>query len=422
MRLCCNGFSCADALPAIVYVTLQKTSEKVAERLGSVGLQARAYHAGLSDGDRRAIQDWFMDSQSAIVVATIAFGMGIDKSSIRSVLHYNPSKSMESYAQEIGRAGRDGRPAACETLLVPEDRATLENFAYGDTPSAESVQQFVQTIAGQPREFFISHFGLAFETDIRESVVRTLITYLELKGIIESTSPRYDLYKLKPKLESRQILAQFEGERRQFVGAVLALSVRRKSHVELNVAHAATRLKTDRTRIIRMLDYFADHDWMDIEVSGLQHGYRRLLPLTDVQELSQELIAYLHQRETSELNRVGELFQFFAAQECQSRLLSRHFGQELRQPCGHCSVCEGRAVEGLGQPHYGRLGDSVLSSLKRLRAEHPTLLGNPRQQARFLCGLYSPALFRSRLTRDSAFGSCASIPYPQVLDSLNGHR
>ena len=109
----------ASAVPAIVYVTQQQTAETVAEQLQASGLDARAYHAGLLDVERHGIQDWFMGSDQAIVVATIAFGMGVNKRNIRGIYHFNPAKSIESYAQEIGRAGRDGQPAVCETLLVP---------------------------------------------------------------------------------------------------------------------------------------------------------------------------------------------------------------------------------------------------------------------------------------------------------------
>ena len=103
--------------------------------LHAAGFPARPYHAGMEDADREEIQDWFIASERGIVVATIAFGMGIDKADIRYVYHYNPPKSLENYAQEIGRAGRDGRPSVCEMFFCPDDLNVLENFVYGDTPS-----------------------------------------------------------------------------------------------------------------------------------------------------------------------------------------------------------------------------------------------------------------------------------------------
>src|SRR5262249_18008764 len=94
--------------PAIVYVTLQRTAEAAAEALVAVGHDAVAYPAGLDDELRHRIQDEFMGARSQVSVATIAFGMGIDKADIRAVYHYNLPKGTENYAQEIGRAGRDG--------------------------------------------------------------------------------------------------------------------------------------------------------------------------------------------------------------------------------------------------------------------------------------------------------------------------
>lgn len=130
-RVLIDKLNNSPAGPTIIYVTLQKSSEKVAETCRNAGLDARHYHAGMDSEQRATIQDWFMASDNGIVVATIAFGMGIDKQNIRYVYHYNPPKSIENFAQEIGRAGRDGEVAICESLLVPEDRIVLENFVFG---------------------------------------------------------------------------------------------------------------------------------------------------------------------------------------------------------------------------------------------------------------------------------------------------
>ena len=105
--------------PTIVYVTLQKTAERVAALLAADGFPAEAYHAGLDDAVRAGVQDRWMASDQGIVVATIAFGMGIDKSAVRYVYHYNLPKSLESYSQEIGRAGRDGLKSTVELLACP---------------------------------------------------------------------------------------------------------------------------------------------------------------------------------------------------------------------------------------------------------------------------------------------------------------
>ncbi len=108
---------------------------RVARVLVDAGIEARPYHAGLAPELRAETQDWWTASSAGIVVATIAFGMGIDKADVRYVYHYAQPKSLEAYAQETGRAGRDGAPSICEFFACPDDQATLENFIYGDTPA-----------------------------------------------------------------------------------------------------------------------------------------------------------------------------------------------------------------------------------------------------------------------------------------------
>ena len=406
------------AQTSIVYVSLQKTSEEIARLLCDSGISARPYHAGLSDEVRQETQDWFMSSDAATVVATIAFGMGIDKSNIRAVYHYNASKSIENYAQEIGRAGRDGQPARCESLVVPEDRVVLENFAYGDTPSLASLKKFVDFLAGQPEKFFVSYYALAQETDIRDLVIRTLLTNLELNDLLEALAPRYETYRFKPSVASTEILGNFEGERRVFAASVLSMSVKKSIWFEIPLAQAADRLGCERARIVAMLDYFAEQGWMELKASGLVHGYRRLKKIDDLESLARQLHDYVLDREIGELSRLNELFELMCSATCQSAGLSAHFGQPLQTPCGHCSACCQEAIEELPKPNYPRVGDSALRGVRQLRKKHPQALDSPRQQARFLCGLSSPQQSRARLSREPLYGCCSGIPFDRVVDAL----
>ncbi|XP_062987302.1 ATP-dependent DNA helicase Q4 [Elgaria multicarinata webbii] len=109
---------------------------------------ADAYHAGLSAAERRRVQNNFMSGQLRVVVATVAFGMGLDKSDVRGVVHYNMPKNFESYVQEIGRAGRDGKPAQCHLFLDPEgeDLHELRRHIYTDTVDFYTVKRLVQKV------------------------------------------------------------------------------------------------------------------------------------------------------------------------------------------------------------------------------------------------------------------------------------
>ncbi|RHW43111.1 DNA helicase RecQ [Neobacillus notoginsengisoli] len=105
----------------IIYAATRKTVDQLYENLKKGGLSVSRYHAGMSDADRYSEQDRFLRDESAVMVATSAFGMGIDKSNIRYVIHYQLPRNMESYYQEAGRAGRDGLPSSCTVLYSPQD-------------------------------------------------------------------------------------------------------------------------------------------------------------------------------------------------------------------------------------------------------------------------------------------------------------
>jgi ATP-dependent DNA helicase RecQ len=401
---------------------LQRTAEEIAERLSSDGIAATAYHAGMDTEDRTRIQQQFIESPDGIVVATIAFGMGIDKSNIRYVYHFNPPKSLEAYAQEIGRAGRDGDDATCEMLLAPEDRTVLENFTYGDTPSRHGVGRFIDLIAGQPDEFYISHYKFSAETDIRILVVRTLLTYLELDGYLRATSPRYDTYKIKPLVTSKSILDRFEGERREFLAGVLSSLTKGRTWFTLNTIFAAKKLGVDRTRVVKAVEYMSEQNWLEVQVSDLVHGYRWLRRIEQPKTLGDHLFERLAARERGEVSRIDDVFAIAKAESCQANTLSSHFGESLSEPCGHCSHCCGDGPWSIPETASRSIGTSAITVIEGLAHEYPDRFTTARDRARFLCGLSSPAFVRAKLSRHASFGVCDRVPFADVLRQVGGEE
>lgn len=405
--------------PTLVYVSLQRTTDEVAQQLVEDGFSATAYHAGLDTEVRANIQRDFLASDDAIIVATIAFGMGIDKSNLRYVYHFNPPKSLEGYAQEIGRAGRDGDDATCEMLLVPEDRVVLENFVYGDTPSRHSVGRLIELLHGQADTFHLSHYRTSTETDIRTLVVRTLLTYLELDGYLAATSPRYDTYKIRPLVTSQAILSHFDGERREFISGILSSLSKGRKLFLLNMVVAAKKLNTDRERIIRAIDHMVEKGWLEVQVSDLVHGYRWCNRLTNPKTVADDLFDRLTKRESGEIARLDDVFGMATGAVCLPSRLAQHFGESLSEPCGECSVCLGMGAEPLQPAKTRPLGTSVRSAMSMVAKQYPDHFTTTRDRARFLCGLSSPAFVRARLTKEASFGICNHLPFADVLRQLD---
>ncbi len=130
----------------IIYCATRKKVEEVADSLAAQGIKVIAYHGGMEDRDREWAQNAFLDRSKDVVVATNAFGMGIDRSDVRFVIHFETPGSIEAYYQEAGRAGRDGEPSVCELLFNYADTRTQEFFIEGNNPGFETIRDVYRTL------------------------------------------------------------------------------------------------------------------------------------------------------------------------------------------------------------------------------------------------------------------------------------
>ncbi|WNG26953.1 RecQ family ATP-dependent DNA helicase [Cystobacter fuscus] len=399
----------------IVYVTLQRTAEETARFLTDHGLPARAYHAGLAPEVRHEVQDWFMGSADAVVVATIAFGMGIDKSDIRAVYHCNLPKSLENYAQEIGRAGRDGQPSDCELLAAREDVVVLENFTYGDTPTPEAVAGVLEHVLGQGDTFDVSLHELSQTHDVRPLVIETLMTYLELDGLLESTGPFYTEYKFQALRPLDEVFAGFDASRADFLRRVFALAEPKRTWSLLKLDDISRKLGEPRARIIAALNYLEEQGALKLQVTGVRQGYRRTRGGVDAATLTRTMIERFDERERRDVRRLRQVLDFAGHEGCRTRFLLTYFGEDLEADCGHCDWCAGERPGPLPALTVPAPGAREVERLKRLRAERHEALTSPRQLARFLCGIASPSVSRARLASHELFGLLSDVPFQQVL-------
>ena len=414
--------------PSIVYVTQQKTAEQVAQHLERNGIQAEAYHAGLPHEQREAIQKRFMAGQSNCIVATIAFGMGIDKSDIRNVVHFDLPKSIENYSQEIGRAGRDGHPSDCLVLANRDSLNVLENFVYGDTPELDGIRCVLDELQdAAPHgqwEFLLG--PLADQSNIRQLPLKTLLVQLELRGIIAPRYAYYAEYRFKYLLEPEALLARFEGERRDFVAAIIQASPRARTWATVNFDALYAQFSAERSRVVKALDYFQEKGWVELESKQMTEVYSLLQTKVDSQALSAELHAGFTRHERTEISRIHAMLSLFATERCLGHRLAEYFGDEnVLQRCGHCSVCNGQVAHLPEPPALPALVDKSFEALCgdfiHRHQQHTGSVPSAERVTRFLCGIGVPLFTRLKARTIPGFAALEAYPYGDVRDWAQGH-
>ncbi len=413
--------------PTIVYVTQQKTAEQIAEHLAQRGFPASAYHAGLAHELRESIQRRFMAGELNCIVATIAFGMGIDKADIRNVVHYNLPKSVENYSQEIGRAGRDGQPSDCLVLANRDSLSVLQNFVYGDTPEREGIRcvldELLQAGAGGQWELMLNQ--LSEQSNIRQLPLKTLLVQLELRGIIAPRFAYFAEYRFKYLLEPEALVAKFEGERRQFVEAIVHSSARARTWCTLDFDVLYGQHGADRARVVKALEYFQEKGWIELESKQMTEVYALLDTRFDAEALSGELHAYFKEHEASEIARIDNMLALFESAECLSQRLAAYFGdRQAPQRCGHCSVCRGQVAKLPEPPTLAPLEQIDLAARCAEFSERYAQLkgGAPSAECltRFLCGISVPVFAKLKARQLPGFASLEAYPYAEVRARLAG--
>jgi ATP-dependent DNA helicase RecQ len=409
----------------IVYVTLQQSAEYVANFLTQQGLNAQPYHAGFISEKRQKIQEDFMSGKVKIIVATIAFGMGIDKADIRFVIHYDLPKSIENYSQEIGRAGRDGLASNCITLANLDGLNTVENFVFGDTPELSGIECVIKNVQqeSQNDRWELQGLSLSNASNIRQLPMRTLLVQLELQGVIKPLFSYFADFKYKFTTNKDEVLNLFEGERKDFLAAIFKYSGFKKVWGEPDFEALFQHYGCDRGRVIVALEYLQEKQLITLETKKITEVFSVNKALLSADIIAKSLHDYFVEKEEKEIKRIATLVRFFELSSCLSRNLSLYFNDKnTPENCGHCSVCRGNVAKlSYSQesilPDDTAIVDMLTALIQHMSTKHKGVL-SLETMCRFLTGLTVPLFSRNKIKQLSGFGCCENIRYQEVREKV----
>jgi ATP-dependent DNA helicase RecQ len=326
----------------IVYATSRQKCEDLAAMLRRKGVSAIHYHAGVED--RAAAQDRFMNDEARVVVATVAFGMGVDKADVRFIIHYNPPRAVENYYQEAGRAGRDGLPARCILFYTPGDKGNLTRWTRQDALHAEflrNVYAAVKTRLGATGVGLIAVGDLERDVGAEETHLRVAVHFLETAGLLWRgfDLPRTATLTLLtscPQAPQSRSVAVGEGIEEglaRFVEAARLSPGQTVSRDLLALSHEAGL--DPRTVEVQLLAW-DDAGWL--RYRGI--GRDMLLALPDPPADSrQRVAAMLADYRAGQDGRIAEMMAYAETGRCRHGTISAYFGGRPIERCQACDNC-----------------------------------------------------------------------------------
>ena len=356
---------------AIVYVRSRRRTREIAEMLMHEGIGADFYHAGLAPEDKDEKQNRWKNDECRVMVATNAFGMGIDKPDVRVVVHHDLPSSLEEYYQEAGRAGRDGKPSFAVLLASNRDKATLtkrvnENYPEKDFISRtyELAGNFLNVSVGSGyNEVYEFNFNLFCKRfDLPPIQTHSALNLLTQAGYIDfteeiSTRSRIMVLAQKQELYSLNLEPQvdmvFQLVLRTYTGLFA-------DYVFINEALLASRLKVAEDVIYQSLLALS-------RMHVIHYVPRKTTPYI-LYTTSRELPKYIalprtvYEDQRRRLEKRIEAMKAFAfnTDDCRVNVMLRYFGESPSAPCGNCDICRSRRAVAEQETRIKRLRDSIL--------------------------------------------------------------
>lgn len=414
--------------PTLVYVTVQRQAEDIANRLVKNGHRAAAFHAGLPTEQKTKTQDDFMAGTIRIVVATIAFGMGIDKADIRNVLHFDISSTIEEYSQQVGRAGRDGKPSTCMMYLCREDFWLKENFVRADLPSRHSLQELLEDIfLHQPvakltdgsEVIKLNQIALGREHDVRSNPLGIILATIELRfGLIRAITPEYSAYQFEA---MPQYSTSAASDKSAAAKAILSGAKKARKWYNIDVNAVSNDTKLLRADLIRKLNEFNNRGYIKLKASGVVNRFKILkeLPSTSekVAKIANQLYREMEDREKDAMKRFQAVCDLLTDQKCFALALTGYFGMTLpdgKAKCGNCTYCfteKPVVLPPKPDPPVNMEGIHKILACCDVRDD-------PRFLARIAFGIKSPRVTQLKLDKKDVFGSLEDHDFKVRLNHI----
>jgi ATP-dependent DNA helicase RecQ len=366
---------------AIVYAATRKNVDALTALLFSLGVTAVGYHAGLAPGERKRIQERFMSGEARVVVATNAFGMGIDKPDVRIVVHYNMPGNLEAYYQEAGRAGRDGGPSDCVLLHAYPDRFTHEFFIDQANPPREAVLAMLDTLRrGADATGLCAISAAALGRTLPEvkgdAMAASAVRVLEQFGVVRQVTGRGESARLRLVATPRRIAAELAGRDAELH---LLRAVWKRGGGEAAYRGAVVpwrelaRAAGDRGQAMRLLEVLQAEGFLEWD-AGNAEGTWVLDRETPPQRLPVDWRA-LDEKKRRDLRKLQQMQNYAYTDACRRGFVLRYFGDPAAmEACGACDNClaEGdRLADRLGHLGEPLRPERVRAPRERARAAAP---------------------------------------------------